>query len=423
MATLVLSAAGSAFGGAVGGSLAGIGAGALGRAAGSVVGGLVDQQVLGRGSAAVETGRIENFRMQSAVEGASVPKVYGRMRVGGQMIWSSDFLETVDESRQGAKGGQRVKTYSYTVSFAIGLCEGKINRIGRVWADGNELSLSDFTYRLHKGGKNQQPDPLIDALEAGAPGFRDLAYIVFEDLPVGPFGNRIPQLNVEVFFEPRPALSISDEVAPPLSELVRGVALSPGSDKFSLETEPVERRLAPGRSVYENINTLADCPDLLPALDQLEAEAPNCEAVSLIVSWFGDDLRCGQCNIQPCVETHDKVTEPHAWSVSGVERSAAKVVGQDADGRPVFGGTPSDSSVVRAIQELKARGKRVMFYPFILMDIPAENTKTNPWSGEASQPAYPWRGRITLERAPGVSGSVDKTAGATAEVATYFGPE
>ena len=421
MATLVLSAAGSALGGAVGGSLAGIGAGALGRAAGSIVGGLIDQQVFGRGSATVETGRVENFRVQSAVEGASVPKVYGRMRVGGQMIWSSDFLETVDESRQGGKGGQKVKSYSYTVSFAIGLAEGKISRIGRVWADGNELSLSDFTYRVHKGGKNQQPDPLIDALEGGAPGFRDLAYVVFEDLPIGPFGNRIPQLNVEVFFEPRPAMPASEEIAPPLPDLVRGVALSPGSGEFSLETEPVERRLAPGRSVYENVNTLADCADILPALDQLQDEAPNCDAVSLIVSWFGDDLRCGHCDIRPSVETDDKLTEPYSWRVSGVGRGAARVVTQDGDDRPVFGGTPSDRSVIRSIQELKSRGQRVMFYPFILMDIPESNAKPSPWTGAAPQPAYPWRGRITLDLAPGVAGSTDKTAAAAAEVASYFG--
>ena len=408
-------------GGAVGGSLAGISASALGRAAGSIAGGLIDQQVFGRGSAAVETGRVESFRVQSAVEGAPVPKVYGRMRVGGQMIWSSDFLETVDESRQGGKGGQKVRSFSYTVSFAIGLCEGKIRRIGRVWADGNELTLSDFTYRVHKGGKNQQPDPLIDALEGGAPGFRDLAYIVFEDMPVGPFGNRIPQLNVEVFYEPRPANPTSDEVAPPLPDLVRGVALSPGSGEFSLETEPVERRLAPGRSIYENVNTLSDCPDLLPALDQLEVEAPNCGAVSLIVSWFGDDLRCGRCEIRPSVETDDKVTEPYSWRVSGTERSSAKIVGQDEEGRPVFGGTPSDRSVINAIRELRSRGQKVMFYPFILMDIPADNAKQNPLTGVAPQPAFPWRGRITLDLAPGVAGSADQTNAATAEVATYFG--
>ena len=57
--------------------------------------------------------------------------------------------------------------------------------------------------------------------------------------------------------------------------------------------------------------------------------------------------------------------------MNGVERSAARVVSTDGEGRPIYGGTPADFAVVQAIQELKARGLRVTFYPFILMDVPA----------------------------------------------------
>ena len=42
------------------------------------------------------------------------------------------------------------------------------------------------------------------------------------------------------------------------------------------------------------------------------------------------------------------------------------------------GGTPSDGAVVQAIQELKARGYRVTFYPFILMDLAADNDLPDP---------------------------------------------
>lgn len=423
MATLVLSAAGSALGGAFGGTLGGLSLQFLGRAAGSVAGGLIDQQVLGRGSGAIDQGRIESFRLQHAQEGAPIPRVHGRMRVGGQLIWSSDFVEHVDESRQGGKGGQKVREHRYTVSFAVALCEGKITRIGRVWADGNELRLEDQIWRLHSGGKAQQPDPLIDAIEGGAPAFRDIAYLVFEDMAIGAFGNRIPQINVEVFREPKILKKFvdQDEVAPPLSELVRAVALSPGSGEFALDTEPVERHEGRGRIRLENVNTLAERPDILPALDQLQAEAENCGAVSLVVSWFGDDLRCGRCEIRPGVETDDKETTPYVWEVNGVTRSAARLVSQDENGRPVFGGTPSDQSVMRAIQEMNARGLKVMFYPFLLMDIPAGNTLTDPWTGEEGQAAFPWRGRITLDAAPGTVGSADKTPDAAAETADFFG--
>lgn len=421
MATILLSAAGSSVGGAAGGSLLGIGAASLGKAAGAIAGSLIDQKILGQGAQTVETGRVDRLRIQGAGEGAPVAKLYGRMRVGGQLIWSSRFLENVDESRAGGKGtGGKVRSFSYTISIAVALCEGKINRIGRVWADGNEISLSDYTYRVYRGGPEQPVDPLINEIEGGAPAFRDVAYIVFEDMPLAAFGNRIPQLNVEVYREPEAPPS-SKSVAPSLSKLVKGVALSPGSGEFSLDTEKVRRIVGPGRTAYENVNTLADRPDILLGLDQLQDEAPNCETVSLIVSWFGDDLRCGRCDIRPCVESDDKETDPSNWRVSGIGRGSAKVVGQDPDGRPVYGGTPSDGSVIRSIQEMNARGLKVMFYPFILMDIQEGNQKPNPWSGEPGQPAFPWRGRITLDKAPGQAGTTDKTAAALNEVKAFFG--
>lgn len=421
MATLVLSAAGAAVGGAVGGPLGAM----AGRALGAVGGGLIDQQVFGRGSQTVETGRVEAFRVQGGAEGAAVHRLFGRMRVAGQMIWSTDFLEHVDVSRQGGKGGGGVQTreYRYSVSFAVALCEGPITRIGRVWADGNEISLADHTYRLHKGDENQAPDPLIDAVEGGAPAFRGVAYLVFEDLQLGPFGNRIPQLNVEVHREPPAANDYisTAEMSAPLSELVKGVALSPGAGEFVLDTVPVARNEGRGRTAYENVNTLADRADLLPALDQLGEEAPNCGSVSLVVSWFGDDLRCGACSLRPGVEIAEKQTAPYSWQVNGVSRGGAHLVSQNGDGRPSFGGTPSDLSVIRAIQEMNGRGLSVMFYPFLLMDIPSGNALPDPYGGPGGQPAFPWRGRITLDAAPGQVGSTDKTAAAAAEVASFFG--
>ena len=59
----------------------------------------------------------------------------------------------------------------------------------------------------------------------------------------------------------------------------------------------------------ENVNAEAHAADIVVALDRLEACAPNVESVSLVVAWFGDDLRAGHCRIRPGVEvsakTHD----------------------------------------------------------------------------------------------------------------------
>ncbi|TVQ55956.1 MAG: host specificity protein [Rhodobacteraceae bacterium] len=424
MATLVLASAGAALGGALGAAVfggAGATAGALvGRAAGGLIGGALDQRLLG-GAAAVETGRASGFRVMGAREGAPIPRVFGRMRVAGNVIWASRFHEHVDRTTRGSKAARAtVTTRSYTVSLAVALCEGPIDGIGRIWADGALLPAGAAEVRLHRGGPDAQPDPLIEALEGpgAAPAYRGVAYVVFEHLDLGLFGNRIPQFHVEVRRQPRVDPALSPEFERPLPELIEAVALSPGTGEFSLETQVVRRRLGPGRTVPENA-VGDDGPDLLAALDQLEAEAPACRAALLIVSWFGDDLRCGRCRVEPAVEETDKTTEPVRWVVGGLERGSAKRVGR-ADGRPVYGGTPSDRSVIAAIRELRARGMAVTFYPFLLMDVGPDNALGDPYGG-AAQAAYPWRGRITLERAPGVAGSADKTRAAADEVAAFFG--
>lgn len=134
--------------------------------------------------------------------------------------------------------------------------------------------------------------------------------------------------------------------------------------------------------------------DWKTSLDQLAVELPFNKKVNLFVSWFGDDLRCGSCNLYPAVtqNTHDFM--PDSWSVGSVDLEHARVLSQ-YEGNPAYGGTPSDSSVVAAIQDLHARGLDVVFTPFILMDIVAGNTLTNPYTGTPGQPPYPWRGRIT----------------------------
>ena len=109
-----------------------------------------------------------------------------------------------------------------------------------------------------------------------------------------------------------------------------------------------------------------------------------------------------------------------AWTVAGLDRAEALTVPQEG-GRPVYGGTPTDQSIVQSIQKMQAEGLSVTYYPFILMDQMAGNGLTDPWTGAADQPVLPWRGRITLSIAPGLGGSPDQTALADTQVAAFFG--
>lgn len=420
MATLFLAAAGTALGGAIGGSIAGLATTALGKAAGAALGSIIDQQILGVGSDAVETGKVDRFRVMGGSEGAVLPRVFGRARIAGQMIWSSKFLETVNTSNVGGKGGgQQVREYSYTVSFAIALCEGPIIRIGRIWADGQVLDQASLNWRLHLGSEEQVADPLIAAVEGerNAPAYRGTAYAVFEDLDLTPFGNRIPQLNFEVFRRP----PHGDEKFLPAhpADRIAGVALIPGTGEYALATEVVSLDRGKGDVEIVNVHNDLSLPDFVASTTQMVAELPNLQSVSLVVTWFGDDLRCSHCELRPAVEQAlEDATIP--WHVAGVDRDRAKVASW-TEGRPIFGGTPADETVIQAIRHLRELGKRVLFYPFILMDILQGNRLPDPWTDAGSQPTVPWRGRITLSISPGCEGSPDKSPAAAEEVARFFG--
>ncbi len=178
--------------------------------------------------------------------------------------------------------------------------------------------------------------------------------------------------------------------------------------------------IGPGRNVGTNSNAPSGKTDFGTSLDSLVAELPATKSVSLVVSWFGSDLRCGTCSIQPKVEQTELDGQPMAWRSGGIGRATALTVPQ-VEGRAIYGGTPADASVIEAIQAIRAEGREVMFYPFILMDQLDGNTLPNPWTGEPGQPALPWRGRITTSLAPGRVGTPDRTAAAEAEVSAFFG--
>lgn len=57
------------------------------------------------GAKAVETGRIDRLRIQTAGEGMAIPRIWGQMRVPGHVIWASDLEEVArTENAGGGKG-------------------------------------------------------------------------------------------------------------------------------------------------------------------------------------------------------------------------------------------------------------------------------------------------------------------------------
>ena len=191
MATLVLTVVGGIVGGPVGAAI------------GAAVGQQVDAAIFkpkGR-----DGPRLADLKVQASTYGQQIPKLFGTMRVAGSVIWATDLIERRTKSG-GGKGRPSVTEYSYAVSLAVALSSRPIRAVRRIWADGNLLRgvsgsfRERCVFRSHDGGEDQAVDPLIAAAlgPASASAFRGLAYVVFEELELAAFGNRIPSLTFEV---------------------------------------------------------------------------------------------------------------------------------------------------------------------------------------------------------------------------------
>lgn len=212
MAQLGLAAAGGIIGGIFGGPV-GAQAGFL---AGSFLGAfLFGEDIPGEIN---EGPRLGELAVSSSIYGSGIPETYGSVRMSGNMIWGTDIVEVRREDTEtvGGKGGGGTSvtqvTFSYFGRFAMAFAMGPADSIRKVWADGKLLvdleqasgglrhKYSPRHYREYLGTETQLPDPLIESIEGvgTVPAHRGLVYMVFDDLPLADFGNRIPNITAEI---------------------------------------------------------------------------------------------------------------------------------------------------------------------------------------------------------------------------------
>lgn len=215
MAVLAVAALGSAIGSAtLGAGIFGISGASIGWLAGSMIG----QSLFGP---TIEGPKLADKKVQISAYGAPISQVYGGVRVAGNVFWSTDLVE--HKRKEGGKGGPKVTKYSYSVSCAALLCEGPIVSIRRIWADSKvvydarpeadpagKIASAKFKeyWVLYTGTEDQLPDPTIEAEDGvgNVPAYRGSAYVVFTDLPLDDFGNRIPNFTFEISTEPEVVL-------------------------------------------------------------------------------------------------------------------------------------------------------------------------------------------------------------------------
>lgn len=161
--------------------------------------------------------------------GGAIPKVFGADKLTGNVIWASKI-------RRVPVNGSR--SYYMACDFAMGLCEGEINGILRMWmgdklildrtantdnsgiaqpnADGFvagasvDLTETDGVMRnvnssqrqtkisVFTGSEYQLPEQTMITAEGAdfTPGYRGLAYVLFENFIIG--GSTIPNMFVEL---------------------------------------------------------------------------------------------------------------------------------------------------------------------------------------------------------------------------------
>jgi hypothetical protein len=192
-----------------------------------------------------------------------------------------------------------------------------------------------------------------------------------------------------------------------LSSVV-GVHLIPSTGEFTYDTVPYQGAMSGGS--LSGVNTFyapgGTTTDYSYAIDQLQAAHPECTCVSVVCAWFCDDLTAGGNQLYPSTiyangsfqKWSGSAWVSDNWQVSSLDQGSGGLIPLPTiNGGAVYGGTPSDQSIVRCIRDLKSRGFKVVFYPFVLM------TATG----------YPWRGLITF--------SPDLSSAATSAVDAFLG--
>lgn len=390
----------SAIGGAIGGSFGGGILSTIGRFAGRILGNYIEHIDYKHhdSSRNSRTRKItspkeyyrsinvkQSFNFSKAVYGEPIALIFGTIKLEGKIIWSAQINEssTIRTVKKYFKDCSIVRAihhideHEYFLSFAVAICEGKIAEIARVWANDVLVDLGAYKFRLYDGNEEQLPDPLIlQHCQNTAPAFRGLAYIVFDNLPLGDFNNCVPAFSFEVTRKANVPGVLSVE------DVVKSMVMIPGSGEYVYDTIVQHKILQNdnGATITKkviNSHNYHNIANSVHSLNQLQNTCQNIRWLAVVACWFGDSLDASTCVIKPAVEFNDPaVTYTENWQVGNYTRSNARLISRDSENNPKYGGSVNDLSIIRYLQEIRKRNLKIMFYPMFFLDV-----ELKPWRG------------------------------------------
>jgi hypothetical protein len=264
--------------------------------------------------------RLTDLNATTADYGTPLPVIWGRKRVECPIFYAEELRET--KTRRKTKGG-KYNDYTYSGTWAVFVSDAPIDSVLRIWFDRHlvydatgtgpkypfqftdqaasqmlftiKFGLENNFLRIYTGSETQEPDPRMElgveaATGAGScPAYRGVSYVMFEDVPLEKFGNRMPQVSVEATtlgtaiypFEKKPFLntdvatlagatldvdgstlfwawqdawerwdlfSLSRMGGGPLAETVSDltVAMQPNGDFYTVESSILRKHIGPG---------------------------------------------------------------------------------------------------------------------------------------------------------------------------------
>lgn len=172
---------------------------------------------------AQDNARAVDNRVQGSRYGTMIPRLYGRVEMAGQVIWATNFRDdpTVvpgTDSKAGSTPDQI--NHRYRRSFGIQVCavpEGGVLGVARIKFDdttfadagGGLLATSGVNYEIKLGAEDQTPNTWYEAANGVGQVSAHRGYVTlwFYDIDLSPYGDRIPNVRVEVVQAEDPALS------------------------------------------------------------------------------------------------------------------------------------------------------------------------------------------------------------------------
>lgn len=197
---LALTAVGQYFGGPIGGMI------------GGMVAGLISPE-----NTTTYGPKLNDLKVLTSTYNNPIPLIFGRARVAGQVIFSTEKMPHEEAITEGGKGGPTATQVNtvYTLTFAVAICANQIDEIRKMYIAGacvfNMSDTADVetaiasqkiakSIKIYKGTPDQLPNPLIQSF-AGideTSAYRNTAYVVFEDFNISNYGNQIPNIEFEV---------------------------------------------------------------------------------------------------------------------------------------------------------------------------------------------------------------------------------